>query len=173
MPGVIHHVQQKYLAEISPRRDEEIEDYNSQAELGSGATTDDDGLLQSDGGREYKARMAALLGQGWSRVQVKPARASRPGATVRGRAGPGGNTKIRGGYSVVSGRRAALRHVGALKDAGDLGTDTWRDEFSDLEDRKNIDPVPLPQITKRKRVILVRHGQSTVSATTSPSPPFP
>jgi len=41
---------------------------------------------------------------------------------------------------------------------------TWEDEFTSLEDRKNEEPLPLPQIMKRKRVFLVRHGQSTWNA---------
>ena len=57
--------------------------------------------------------------------------------------------------------------AGALKEpSGDLeglSADEWKDEFSDLGDRKNAEAMALPQVTKRKRVILVRHGQSTVS----------
>lgn len=41
---------------------------------------------------------------------------------------------------------------------------TGSDEFSHLEDRKDLPPLPLPAITSRKRVVLVRHGQSTWNA---------
>lgn len=42
----------------------------------------------------------------------------------------------------------------------------WRgsDEFSSLDDRKDLPPVPLPPIKTRRRVVLVRHGQSTWNA---------
>ena len=43
---------------------------------------------------------------------------------------------------------------------------TWKgsDEFSDLGDRKDLPPEPLPALTSPKRVVLVRHGQSTWNA---------
>lgn len=47
---------------------------------------------------------------------------------------------------------------------GDPVEKTWDDEFTALDDRKNAEPMPLPQIRQRKRVILVRHGQSTWNA---------
>lgn len=42
----------------------------------------------------------------------------------------------------------------------------WKgtDEFADLLDRRDEPPLPLPAITSRKRVVLVRHGQSTWNA---------
>jgi hypothetical protein len=42
----------------------------------------------------------------------------------------------------------------------------WKgsDEFSALEDRKDLPPLPLPAIKTRRRVVLVRHGQSTWNA---------
>ena len=42
--------------------------------------------------------------------------------------------------------------------------DEWVDEFTDLNDRKSDDPIALPTVSKRKRIILVRHGQSTWNA---------
>lgn len=43
---------------------------------------------------------------------------------------------------------------------------TWTgvDEFTTMEDRKDLPPLALPSITKAKRVTLVRHGQSTWNA---------
>lgn len=43
---------------------------------------------------------------------------------------------------------------------------TWKgsDEFSDLKDRKDLPPEPLPTLRSAKRVVLVRHGQSTWNA---------
>lgn len=43
---------------------------------------------------------------------------------------------------------------------------TWKgsDSFSKLDDRKDQTPLPLPKITESKRVVLVRHGQSTWNA---------
>ena len=43
---------------------------------------------------------------------------------------------------------------------------TWKgtDEFSDLNDRQDQTPVPLPALKESKRVVLVRHGQSTWNA---------
>mmetsp|Transcript_38505 Transcript_38505/g.46507 ORF Transcript_38505/g.46507 Transcript_38505/m.46507 type:complete len:551 (-) Transcript_38505:408-2060(-) len=38
------------------------------------------------------------------------------------------------------------------------------DEFTDLDDRKDLPPLPLPEISEPKRVVLVRHGQSTWNA---------
>lgn len=43
---------------------------------------------------------------------------------------------------------------------------TWKgsDSFSELDDRKDQTPLPLPHLTESKRVVLVRHGQSTWNA---------
>ena len=43
---------------------------------------------------------------------------------------------------------------------------TWKgsDEFSDLNDRRDQTPVKLPALKESKRVVLVRHGQSTWNA---------
>ena len=43
---------------------------------------------------------------------------------------------------------------------------TWKgsDDFTHLEDRKDATPLPLPSLTESKRVVLVRHGQSTWNA---------
>ncbi len=43
---------------------------------------------------------------------------------------------------------------------------TWTgvDEFSALRDRVDAPPLPLPSIKQAKRVVLVRHGQSTWNA---------
>ncbi len=38
------------------------------------------------------------------------------------------------------------------------------DQFTDLNDRLDSSPIPLPPIKEAKRVILVRHGQSTWNA---------
>lgn len=38
------------------------------------------------------------------------------------------------------------------------------DEFSHLKDRMDAPPLPLPSIKEAKRVVLVRHGQSTWNA---------
>lgn len=41
---------------------------------------------------------------------------------------------------------------------------TGSDEWSDLGDRQDAPPLPLPSISGPKRVVLVRHGQSTWNA---------
>lgn len=43
---------------------------------------------------------------------------------------------------------------------------TWRepDAFSALDDRKDLAPLPLPNVDFRRRIVLVRHGQSTWNA---------
>lgn len=43
---------------------------------------------------------------------------------------------------------------------------TWKgsDSFSELGDRKDQTPLPLPHVSESKRVVLVRHGQSTWNA---------
>ena len=41
---------------------------------------------------------------------------------------------------------------------------TGTDDFSHLEDRFDLPPVQLPEITSPRRVVLVRHGQSTWNA---------
>ena len=43
---------------------------------------------------------------------------------------------------------------------------TWKgsDSFSHLDDRKDATPLALPTLTESKRVVLVRHGQSTWNA---------
>lgn len=43
---------------------------------------------------------------------------------------------------------------------------TWKgsDSFSELGDRKDQTPLPLPHVAESKRVVLVRHGQSTWNA---------
>lgn len=43
---------------------------------------------------------------------------------------------------------------------------TWKgsDDFTDLDDRKDMTPLPLPVLKESKRVVLVRHGQSTWNA---------
>ena len=38
------------------------------------------------------------------------------------------------------------------------------DEYDSLNDRKDIDPEPLPKLGQPKRIVLVRHGQSTWNA---------
>lgn len=44
------------------------------------------------------------------------------------------------------------------------GEKYWMDEYSNLHDRCDVDPVPLPNVTSAKRVVIVRHGQSTWNA---------
>ena len=43
---------------------------------------------------------------------------------------------------------------------------TWKgsDDFTHLDDRKDATPLPLPKLSESKRVVLVRHGQSTWNA---------
>lgn len=43
---------------------------------------------------------------------------------------------------------------------------TWKgsDSFTELDDRKDLPPEPLPALSGPKRVVLVRHGQSTWNA---------
>lgn len=43
---------------------------------------------------------------------------------------------------------------------------TWKgsDDFTHLDDRKDATPLPLPKLTESKRIVLVRHGQSTWNA---------
>ena len=43
-------------------------------------------------------------------------------------------------------------------------TAAWQDEFTELNDRVDAPPLPLPPISAWKRVVLVRHGQSTWNA---------
>ena len=44
------------------------------------------------------------------------------------------------------------------------GSAVWQDEFTQLGDRVDAPPLPLPPISVPKRVVLVRHGQSTWNA---------
>lgn len=48
--------------------------------------------------------------------------------------------------------------------AAEQWTWTGADEFSRLGDRVDAPPLPLPLIASRRRVVLVRHGQSTWNA---------
>lgn len=41
---------------------------------------------------------------------------------------------------------------------------TGEDEFTGLDDRRELDPILLPTISTHKRIVLVRHGQSTWNA---------
>lgn len=43
-------------------------------------------------------------------------------------------------------------------------TTNWTDEYTDLGDRVDQPPLPLPAIAKPVRVTIVRHGQSTWNA---------
>lgn len=56
--------------------------------------------------------------------------------------------------------------VSASAPVADTDTYTWtgNDEFSSLDDRKDLPPLPLPPIRNRRRIVLVRHGQSTWNA---------
>ena len=44
------------------------------------------------------------------------------------------------------------------------GAVIWQDEFTQLADRVDAPPLPLPSVAASKRVVLVRHGQSTWNA---------
>lgn len=55
----------------------------------------------------------------------------------------------------------------AVADAVTLeSTYKWQgsDQFSELDDRRDAEPLPLPLVTAPLRVVLVRHGQSTWNA---------
>ncbi len=55
----------------------------------------------------------------------------------------------------------------AVADAEILeSTYKWQgiDQFSELNDRRDVEPLPLPLVTAPLRVVLVRHGQSTWNA---------
>lgn len=48
--------------------------------------------------------------------------------------------------------------------APSVSVDTWQDEFSSLGDRHDQPPLTLPSISSPRRIVLVRHGQSTWNA---------
>ncbi|QDZ17708.1 phosphoglycerate mutase [Chloropicon primus] len=109
--------------------------------------------------------MTTVVGPRWRVAQPKPSRSPCRGRATRScrRAQKlAGSSSRRTGWANRT--TPVLRGPGALKDAGDVASGEWVDEFSDLGDRKTADPMPLPQIKQRKRVILVRHGQSTWNA---------
>lgn len=67
--------------------------------------------------------------------------------------------------------RTAPRYPRRLSAAADAPASmdsewTWtgEDAFSGLGDRVDAAPLPLPALSRRKRVVLVRHGQSTWNA---------
>ena len=43
---------------------------------------------------------------------------------------------------------------------------SWQgaDEYTELDDRKDAPPLPLPSLRSPRRIVLVRHGQSTWNA---------
>eukprot|EP00803_Ostreobium_quekettii_P008845 evm.model.scf_195.10 EVM.evm.TU.scf_195.10 scf_195:60836-66886(-) len=45
-----------------------------------------------------------------------------------------------------------------------IASSPWTDEFSSLDDRRDAEPLPMPSVNSTKRVVLVRHGQSTWNA---------
>lgn len=45
-----------------------------------------------------------------------------------------------------------------------VSIDIWQDEFSSLGDRHDQQPLALPPISSPRRIVLVRHGQSTWNA---------
>lgn len=51
-----------------------------------------------------------------------------------------------------------------MREIDDTYSWTGTDEFSHLSDRIDATPLPLPAIKEAKRVVLVRHGQSTWNA---------
>ncbi|KAF6263231.1 phosphoglycerate mutase-like protein [Scenedesmus sp. NREL 46B-D3] len=65
-------------------------------------------------------------------------------------------------------KRSWLRCVAVSSAATEVAATEfeWKgsDEFSALEDRKDLPPLPLPPIKTHRRVVLVRHGQSTWNA---------
>jgi len=71
---------------------------------------------------------------------------------------------LRASRAVVGGARRPRPAAAPLGATSSSKSDTWEDEFTSLDDRKADDPMPLPNLTKRKRIILVRHGQSTWNA---------
>ncbi len=60
----------------------------------------------------------------------------------------------------------ARRCTSAITRSASLESYSWSgfDEFTAMEDRKDLPPLELPSITKAKRITLVRHGQSTWNA---------
>ncbi|GMH38031.1 hypothetical protein BSKO_05915 [Bryopsis sp. KO-2023] len=63
--------------------------------------------------------------------------------------------------SAKRGESAVMRCVAGV------GLDTaggWVDEYTELDDRRDLTTLPLPPIKTAKRVVIVRHGQSTWNA---------
>ena len=70
--------------------------------------------------------------------------------------------------ALVAPSRRPTRGSDARRAASASSTEQWAwtgaDEFTPLGDRVDAPPLPLPAITARRRVVLVRHGQSTWNA---------
>lgn len=75
-------------------------------------------------------------------------------------------------FSANAGVQLTPRHVlpvgrcSAAAPSVDISSYEWtgEDEFSCLDDRQAVEPLPLPTISSHKRIVLVRHGQSTWNA---------
>ena len=63
-------------------------------------------------------------------------------------------------------RRRAVRWAAETRETagGAVEEGRWVDDFSQLQDRRADEPLPLPVVPKKCRVVLVRHGQSTWNA---------
>eukprot|EP00210_Caulerpa_lentillifera_P000283 g276.t1 len=73
------------------------------------------------------------------------------------------SSKIPVGFHCEIFRRSRPRRVMSIGVDRELSS-VWEDEFTSLQDRRDLEPLPLPSVTSRKRVVLVRHGQSTWNA---------
>lgn len=65
-------------------------------------------------------------------------------------------------HTIAHGRRQLP--LARVAQAADPFAWTGSDEFTALGDRVDAPPLPLPRIARRRRVVLVRHGQSTWNA---------
>lgn len=78
------------------------------------------------------------------------------------------NNRLLSGVPVSSQRRVRISNPRLSSMSVDVDGKTapssWEDEFSYLHDRRDLTPLSLPDISARKRVVLVRHGQSTWNA---------
>lgn len=70
-------------------------------------------------------------------------------------------------FRFFSSKTSPSRQRSIVSTKVDLNTtvqETWEDVFSRYDDRFDKPPLPLPHVTTPKRVVLVRHGQSTWNA---------
>ena len=63
-------------------------------------------------------------------------------------------------------KRVCLQTASPEADAAETEEYTWQgaDEYTELDDRKDLTPLALPSLPSPKRIVLVRHGQSTWNA---------